>query len=205
MFNRRIAITEKNIDILFANALIENLRYGIISLDMMFRQKHTKELYTEDLYYDEYTFYFFHMQSVLAAQGNIWNVLFNTFFDKRIVSQEHVKKLRDVFDIDPKDYPLVGNKKFRNTNEHFDERYWQYCSGLGDLNILRKDTPHAIRNEILSTKHLRTIDIENWIYITYDRKGKRIELDLQKLRAEMYQMLSKLCSLDIRNVSAEQK
>ena len=35
MFNRRIEITEDNESILFLNAVIENLRYGIISLDMM--------------------------------------------------------------------------------------------------------------------------------------------------------------------------
>lgn len=33
MFNRKIEITEDNESILFVNAVIENLRYGIISLD----------------------------------------------------------------------------------------------------------------------------------------------------------------------------
>ena len=36
MFNRQIEITSENESILFINAVIENLRYGIISLDMMF-------------------------------------------------------------------------------------------------------------------------------------------------------------------------
>ena len=36
MFNRQIEITRENESILFINAVIENLRYGLISLDMMF-------------------------------------------------------------------------------------------------------------------------------------------------------------------------
>ena len=36
MFNRRIEITKENESILFINAVIENLRYAIISLDEIF-------------------------------------------------------------------------------------------------------------------------------------------------------------------------
>ena len=84
MFNRQIEITRENESILFINAVVENLRYGIISLDMMFNCDE-ENLYQN--YYDEHTFYFFHMQSVLTAQGNIYNVLYNDFYDKKIISQ----------------------------------------------------------------------------------------------------------------------
>lgn len=53
MFNRRIEITKENESILFVNAVIENLRYAIISLDALFNQRDYSG------YYDEYTFYFF--------------------------------------------------------------------------------------------------------------------------------------------------
>ncbi len=62
MFNRQIEITRENESLLFINAVIENLRYGIISLDMMFNGDE-ENLYQN--HYDEHTFYFFHMQSVL--------------------------------------------------------------------------------------------------------------------------------------------
>ena len=200
MFNREIEITEDNKDILFANAIIENLRYGIISLDTMFRGQ-----LTEDFHGDEHTFYFFYIQSLLAAQGNIWNVLFNPFPRNREFSKRHVMKLRERFGIDIKDYPLIGNKKFRNTNEHFDERYYQFVDGLGDLNILDANMDKEMRRKILSGFHLRTIDIENWLYISYDRKGERIILDLKELRKEMFELLGEICSCDIRNESNIQK
>lgn len=195
MFNRKIEITKENESILFVNAVIENLRYGIISLDMMQNYK-SGNCYNGD-YYDEHTFYFFHMQSVLTAQGNIYNVLFNEYYDYRRVSRERVRKVRDTFGIDLIMYPLVGNKKFRNSSAHFDERYYQY-NGIGDMNLLRADTPADERRLILETPHLRTLDVENWLYYSYDRRGKQIVLDLRELRNEMYDMLTALCTSNIR-------
>lgn len=194
MFNRQIEITRENESILFINAVIENLRYGLISLDMMFN---CDEENVYQKYYDLHTFYFFHMQSVLTAQGNIYNVLYSDFFDRKIVSKERVEKVREAFGVDLTRYPLVGNKKFRNTNAHFDERYYQY-NGVGDMNLLKLDTPERERNAILNTSHLRTIDIVNWIYYSYDGRGEKISLNLRELRNEMYDMLDALCTNDIR-------
>lgn len=192
MFNRKIEITKENESILFINAVIENLRYAIISLDAIFNGGDE----VGD-YYDEHTFYFFHMQSVLTAQGNIYNVLFNDYFGRRQISRERVQKVREDFGIDLKKYPLVGNKKFRNSSAHFDERYYEF-NGVGDMNILRADTPEEERKQILGTPHLRTIDIDKWMYYSYDARGNQIVLDLQELRIEMFEMLSELCTCDIR-------
>ena len=195
MFNRQIEITRENESILFINAVIENLRYGIISLDRMFSGKILEDYYNN--YYDEHTFYFFHMQSVLTAQGNIWNVLYCNYPQKKQISQERVRKVREAFGIDPSRYPLVGNKKFRNTSAHFDERYYQH-NGVGDMNLLKSDTSTSDRNIILNTSHLRTLDIENWVYYSCDDRGSQIRLDLRELRNEMYDMLVLLCTNDIR-------
>ena len=194
MFNRQIEITRENESILFINSVIENLRYGLISLDTMFN---CDEESVYQRYYDEHTFYFFHMQSVLTAQGNIWNVLYCNYPQKRQISQERVRKVREAFGIDLSRYPLVGNKKFRNTSAHFDERYYQY-NGVGDMNLIKSDTPTSDRNAILNTSHLRTLDIENWVYYCCDDRGSQIRLDLRELRNEMYDMLVLLCTNDIR-------
>ena len=192
MFNRKIEITKENESILFINAVIENLRYAIISLDAIFNGR---DEFGD--YYDEHTYYFFHMQSVLTAQGNIYNVLFYDYFGRRQISRERVRKVREDFGIDLKRYPLVENKKYRNSNAHFDERYYEF-NGVGDMNILRSDTPEDERKQILDTPHLRTIDIDKWMYYSYDARGNQIVLDLQELKTEMYEMLSELCLCDIR-------
>ena len=76
-------------------------------------------------------------------------------------------------------------------------RYYEF-NGIGDMNILRPDTPENERVQILGTHHLRTIDIDKWLYYSYDARGNRIVLDLQELRSEMYAMLTELCTCDIR-------
>ena len=53
MFNRQIEITRENESILFINAVIENLRYGIISLDRMFSGKTLEDYYNN--YYELYS------------------------------------------------------------------------------------------------------------------------------------------------------
>lgn len=199
MFNRKIEISKGNESILFINAVIENLRYGIISLDIMFSHEDNREYIHS--YYDEHTFFFFHLQSLLMAQGNIHNVLFNNFFGKRKICQERANIVRDAFGLDLSKYPLIGNKDFRNSNTHFDERYFEN-NIVGDMNILDSSTPNNVRDEILNpqARHLRTIDIENWMYYSYNRAGKQIILDLKELRDQMYDMLTELCTCDIRTI-----
>ena len=48
MFNCYFELNEENFDILFVNAIIENLKYGIISLDAMFSGNITDEYYYDD-------------------------------------------------------------------------------------------------------------------------------------------------------------
>ena len=66
------------------------------------------------------------------------------------------------------------------------------------MNLLKSDTPASERNAILNTSHLRTIDVENWIYYSYDGRGRIIRLNLRELRNKMYDMLVALCTNDIR-------
>ncbi len=193
MFNRRIEAPKGNGEILFANALIENLRYGLISLDIMFKRKIPKVFGG-----DKHTFYFFYMQSLLAAQGNIWNILYGDHFRAgREQSETRRAILRTRFDINTDQYRRLKDKRFRNTNAHFDERYEEHGFRLGDLNIIDRFTEDSVKKEIINTTHLRTIDIENWVYRTY-YQGKPITLDLRELKEEMMDLLGKLAPYDIR-------
>lgn len=192
MFNRKIEATKENQDILFVNAVIENLRYGLISLDAILNGKTTSEYYN-----DEHTFYFFHVQSLLTAKGNIYNVLFNDYPRNAAICRQRIQKVRDAFGLDLKQYELIKNNDLRNTNAHFDERYYTLNS-VGDLNILKTDTPEVLRNKILSEGSLRTLDLVNCLYISCDKQGGQIVLNLQDLRVQMYNMLMELCIRDIR-------
>lgn len=193
MYNHYVEITRETEGLLFINAVIENLRYGLISLNAIFRGEIPED------YNDEHTFYFFHVQSLLAAQGNIRNILYGTYFDYRRVSKHRVETIRDSFGIDLNRYHLLKNSNFRNTNMHFDERYYKLRLD-GDLNLLRKtdDNYHVLIN----ATHLRALDLDNMIYISCADKGRKITMDLRALQQEMQDMLNVLSSLDIRQNKA---
>lgn len=70
MFNRYFEISEGNIDFVYANVAVKNIYFGLISLDYIFNHSD----FDYGIYHDEHTFYFFHIQSLLNACGNISNV-----------------------------------------------------------------------------------------------------------------------------------
>ncbi len=171
--------SEDNPDLLYANIVLKNIHFALVALEHIFNEFY----YNIGVYHDEHTYYFYHIQSLLTACGNISNVFYNTFSGK--TACERSKRLRHLFNITKSRYPLVFQKEVRNTNEHFDERYEQFGGYVGDYNILDNSTDRFMRTIITQNPHLRTYDKENRIYITYNRQLKRIEYDFQKLQQEL--------------------
>lgn len=83
---------------------------------------------------------------------------------------------------------MIFFKEVRNTNEHFDERYLEFNNNIGDLNLIYDNTDAYMRNTILTEHHLRTYDVSNHIYYTYNRKQNLIVYDLLELHDELIEM-----------------
>lgn len=190
MLNKYFKAIEGNTDFLFANMAIENIYFAQISL--------WKVLYTspEDIdigtYHDAQTYYFYYLQNLLTACGNICNVFHNQSRSGGQIATERCRRLRMLFGITQKDFPLIFQKEARNTNEHFDERYDVYRGMVGDYNVIDKNTASAMRSTIMGKPHLRTYDQVNRIYYTFDKNGKRISYDLRRLDRELDEMLRRI-------------
>lgn len=174
--------SENNPDLIYANIVLKNVHFALVALDYIFNDFH----YKIGIYHDEHTYYFYHIQSLLTACGNISNVFYNTFSGR--TARERSKRLRNLFNIKKSRYPLVFQKEVRNTNEHFDERYEQFDNCIGDYNILDNNTDPFIRTIINQNPHLRTYDKETKIYYTYNRKLERINYDLRALQRELFKI-----------------
>lgn len=188
MLNRFFAATEDNSDFLFANISVKNIHFALISLDYIIDFTD----YNIGVYHDEHTFYFFYLQSLLTSCGNISNVFYNPGGHNGKHATERSRRLRETLNIHKEEFQLVFQKEFRNTNEHFDERYDTFRGCLGDYNIIDNDTDIFIRSTIQVNPHLRTYDKENRIYITYNRKLEKITYDLNQLRSELRKMLTRI-------------
>ncbi|MDD3261267.1 MAG: hypothetical protein PHU79_05040 [Oscillospiraceae bacterium] len=190
MLNRYFNATEDNIDFLYANISVKNIHFALISLDHILH--HTD--FQIGIYHDEHTYYFFHLQSLLTACGNISNVFYNNSKYNDMQITERCKRLRDTLGISKTEFPLIFQKEVRNTNEHFDERYEQFHGRVGDYNLIGTDTDPIMKSAIQSNAHLRTYDKENQTYHTYNRKLRPITYNLNELWMQLQKMLGRITS-----------
>ncbi len=177
-----------NREFMYANMAIQNINFAPIYLGYIFEHSDC----CESLYYDENTFYFFHIQSLLTACGNLSTIFYNNDKSKKI----RCENLRNILSISDKDFPLVFKKAIRNTNEHADERY-EELEKLGDYNLIDENTDDSARKDIKTNLHSRTYNKTTYKYYTYvyDKKTKKhvqIEYDLIKLRCELEEMLDRI-------------
>ena len=180
MFNREF---EADIIFMFAHLSVKNINFALISLRCLLEEREIDQ----ELYFDEHTYYFFHIQSSLAACGNLSNVFYNYGFNGREAT-ERSRQLRCQFGINKAQFPLVFQKEARNTNEHFDERYDTSRSQFGDYNLLDGNTLQEMRDSIMNTPHLRTFDRASGIYHTYNRKFQPIIYNLNELTDQLLEI-----------------
>lgn len=202
-FNQYLELIPENADAAMINVVLENLKFIVISLDQIFRGDVGADYYNE-----EYTFYFYHLQNTLTSWGAVINIL-SSGLKRQKSHNDKAEHLRKVFNIDLSTYKWLFDKSFRNAGEHADERHALFSGCAGDYNVISKNTPENMRKEILTAPHIRTLDIRNWTYVTYDSKGRQISCDLQQLRAEAYMLLyqisthSLLCNTKLTHIPTE--
>ena len=73
MFNEYIETDGNNKEFIFANIALKNIDFALISLDYIFNHND----FEREIYFDEHTFYFFHIQSILNACGNLYDIFYN--------------------------------------------------------------------------------------------------------------------------------
>ena len=187
MFNRYFEVGENNVEFLFAHLTVKNIDFALVSLQCLLRG----DDFDRETYMDEHTYYFFHIQSLLTACGNISNVFYQSGFNGRS-SIERSKLLRERFEIRKSEFALIFQKEVRNTNEHFDERLDAFGGQLGDYNILDNNTPQHMRDTVIHNPHLRTFDRDTGIYYTYNRQLRQISYNLHELRHQLEKMRVKI-------------
>jgi len=171
MFNEEMKLTAQNELDLYVKMAIKNIDFALISLDYILN---TQKI-DYKIYFDEHTFYFYYIQNLLAACGNISNI-FNSPFKFRKVGRvspyERSKELCEYCGVDVRLFPLIFEREARNTNMHFDERYDEVDRRIGDYNIIDENTSIDMRDAILNTPHLRTYLKQEQVYITVNGKNE---------------------------------
>lgn len=187
--------TSIDVDFIYVNSALKNINFALISLDYILND-YLHQNGTIGIYHDEHTYYFYHIQALLTACGNISSIFYNyshlnnTLNNK--LKTERCARLRRNFGVTKAAYYLIFQKEARNTNEHFDERYDEFEGKLGDYNLLDNNTDNEMREAIMNNTHLRTYDKANHIYYTYGRNKKPISYDLLEMHRELNEMKNQI-------------
>lgn len=199
MLNKYIKTDGSNKEFIFANIALKNIDFALISLDYIFNHSD----FEWGIYHDEHTFYFFHIQSLLNACGNLYDIFYNLhpqIWGVRNANPSiRSSQLRQTFGVNKYNFPTIFNKEARNTNTHFDERYDSAGYIVGDYNLLDDDTDPFIRDVIKNNYHLRTYDKVNFVYYTFNGSGTKISFDLRVLRTELIKLRTLIADNPITN------
>ncbi len=193
MYNKWISNTSNNEEFMFANLALKNIEFALISIEHIFNAHFNYKVYKDD-----YTYYFYYLQNLLDACGNIADVFNNSnnigvVFKNTLRSpRQRSQNLCKVFGINKKEFPLIFTKEARNTNTHSNERYEENNFNIGDYNIIDEYTPDSIKHAIINTAHLRTYDRSTHTYITRDRYGNTIMFPLKQLQQELMDMKNRI-------------
>ncbi len=199
MFNEYIETDGNNKEFIFANIALKNIDFSLISLDYIFNHNN----FDYGIYFDEHTFYFFHIQSILNACGNLYDIFYNVrpqiWGVQNANPSIRSSQLRHTFGVNKCDFPTIFNKEARNTNAHFDERYDAAGYIVGDYNLLDENTETYIREAIIDNYHLRTYDKTNFIYYTFNSRWTKISFDLRVLKTELLKLRALIADNPITN------
>ena len=194
MFNEYIGCEDMTEDTLLLATIRMNTDFALVSVRCILNSPN----YDEEVYGTRYVYYFFHLQSLLTACGNITSAFFNPKpyssinpdtrrYDGGIYRriEESARRFRDQYGITRERYNLIFQKEMRNTVIHSNERIIEHNGRLGDFNIIDHTTPQTVIDEILGTPHLRTIDLRTMRYYTYDRRKRQIMISLHELEQQL--------------------
>ena len=139
-----------------------------------------------DIFESESQYLHYYTDHLLYSIGQISSRFAESKNDQQ---NERVKLNRSNFQFSSKDYPILSNKKYRNTIEHIDE-YNQYVierfHGVGGFNFIDVSVDPQMMYHVLQNKqsHIYTLDlIDRKIYI--QRKEKELILNVDELKTEL--------------------
>ena len=197
MFNQYIVNDDMTEDTLLLATIRMNIEFALVSARCIINSPN----YDEEVYGTRYVYYFFHLQSLLTACGNITSAFFSPKpyssinpdtrrYDGGIYRriEESARRFRDQYGITRERYNLIFQKEMRNTVIHSNERIIENNGRLGDFNIIDHTTPQTVIDEIFGTPHLRTIDLRTMRYYTYDRRKRQILISLNELEQQLVEL-----------------
>lgn len=144
---------------------------------------------------NKYQYYHYYTDHLLYSLGQIGNRFISTDKDKGINLERKQANCKN-FEFSADRYPILSDKKGRNTVEHIDEhnqRVIMNHKGVGGFNLIDADTETELVNVFRNNRELHpyTLDLVNR-EILIVRQGNEINIKLDELRQELLSLHSRV-------------
>ncbi len=137
---------------------------------------------------NRYQYYHYYCDHLLFSMGQIANRFTPSGGDNE-EKKRHKERNRESFQFSQEQFPILSNKRARNTIEHIDERnilVIQKHNGVGGFNMIDDDVDEELATFLLNNKetHIYTLDLESGQLLIRD-KDEDLVVNFEKLRAEL--------------------
>lgn len=141
------------------------------------------------IFENKYQYYHYYTDHLLYSMGQISNRFVVDTKDKGIILERKQANKKN-FQFSPTDFPILSDKKCRNTIEHIDEHNQKIIiehAGVGGFNVIDRDTDPNVVKQILNLRHPYTLDLLNREVIVL-RNNERLSVKIDGLKDELLKL-----------------
>lgn len=183
-----IDTAEKSYEIESSYYLEFQIRSALISIEKLHKQ------FDAD-FDNKYQYYHYYTDHLLYSLGQIGNRFVVTDYDKGITLERKQANCTN-FEFSSDKYPILSDKRGRNTVEHIDEHNQKIIkneNGVGGFNLIDNETENELIEVFKNKRNLHpyTLDlIDNVILIV--RQDNEINIKLDELSQELHSLYDRV-------------
>lgn len=143
------------------------------------------------IFENKYQYYHYYADHLLYSIGQISNRFVIDNKDKGIILERKQANIQN-FQFSPNDFPILSDKRCRNTIEHIDEHNQRIINEhdvVGGFNVIDIDTDPDLVKEFLNLRHPYTLDLLNKEIIVL-RNNERLSVKIDDLKDELLKLHS---------------
>lgn len=143
---------------------------------------------------NKYQYYHYYVDHLLYSIGQICNRLVITPKDKGVILERKQANIQN-FQFTPDNFPILSDKRGRNTIEHIDEHNYKIIEmrdGVGGFNLIDVDTEPSLITHLRDKKetHPYTLDLLSREILIVRNGGEKLAINIDDLKNELLKLRS---------------
>ncbi len=146
------------------------------------------------LFENKYQYYHYYADHLLYSIGQICNRFVITPKDRGVVLERKQANIQN-FQFTPDNFPILNDKRGRNTIEHLDEhnrKIIEMCDGVGGFNLIDVDTEPSLITHLRDKRetHPYTLDLISREILIVRNGEEKLSINIDDLKNELLKLRS---------------